>query len=228
MGRRVKYHMQEECRGACHKHHSGKALTPGFKEARRAKNRRAYAKRKTVVIPEPLDIVLALASTEIVEYKYEHLFAHYSVIGDPLELANITLTNTDFQKMSGCPPYPAHILNLNSFEKDWPIILAMIQGYATRMYVLDQTTLMKRAVDGDQASLSSELSKVYSILMADWKIFGDTVRDNPHDLPTEFLAHQGRLWTSWHLTWLVNDIGCLAEGVEVFLAALEERIRAFK
>jgi hypothetical protein len=199
-----------------------------FKEARRAENRRAYAKCKTVVIPEPSNIVLALASTEIVEPEYEHFFAHYSVVGDPLELADITLTDADFQKMTGRPPYPSRILNIDSFEKDWPIISAALQGYATRMYFLDQTALIKRAVDGDRASLSSELSKSYSILMEDWQLFGDTVRDNPHDLPTEFLAYQGRLWTSRRLTWLANDIGRLAEGVEVFCAVLEERIRSFK
>jgi hypothetical protein len=205
----------------------GCSLLLRFKEARREANRRAYAKRKIVVVPEPSDFVLSLASTEIVEYEYEHLLAHYSVCGDPLELATITLTNADFQKMIGHPPYPSHILDIDSFEKDWPIILAVIQGYATRMYVLDQTALIKCAVDCDRASISSELSKTYSILMADWQLFGDTVRDNPHDLPTEFLAYQSQLWTSRRRTWLADDIGRLAEGVDVFIAALDERIRHF-
>ncbi|KAJ2936305.1 hypothetical protein H1R20_g790, partial [Candolleomyces eurysporus] len=174
MGRKVKYHTQEERRAARRERHSVKALTPGFKKARREANRRAYAKRKIVVVPEPSDVVLSLASTEIVVYGYEHLCAHYSIIADPLELADVTLTDADFQKMIGHPPYPSHIVDLDSFEKDWPIISAVTQGYATRMYVLDQTALINRAVDCDRASLSSELSKSYSNLMADWQLFGDT------------------------------------------------------
>jgi hypothetical protein len=159
---------------------------------------------------------------------YEHLFAHYSITEDSLELPTITLTNADFQQMTSYPPYPDHIVQLNSFEKDWPQILVALHGYVTRMYVQDRATLINEVASHDRASLYSKLSKTYWSLMGDWEFFGDVVKANAHELPTEFLAFQSRLWISRRLVWLAEDLSSLADGVDVFAAALKDRLKHFQ
>jgi hypothetical protein len=159
---------------------------------------------------------------------YEHLYAHQSIAAGPLELPTITLTNADFQKMTSHPPYPAHIVHLDSFEKDWPQISAALHGYVTRMYVRDQTTLVNEVASHDRASLYSKLSKSYRSLMVDWELFGNAVQDNADELPTEFLAFQSRLWISRRLTWLAQDLSCLADGVDVFVTASRDRLSHFQ
>lgn len=181
------------------------------------------------MVPEPSDVIQSLASMEISEDSlHEHLFLHYSITSDSLNLPHITLTDTDFQKMAGHPPYPLHIVDLDSFEKDWPQISAAFHGYATRMYVKEQTKLMQHALRCDRASLSSDLTNSYRNLMEDWELFGIEVRENAHFLPTELIAFQNRLWASRRLTWLAEDIGRLVEGADVFLALVRDRLSHFQ
>jgi hypothetical protein len=158
---------------------------------------------------------------------HKHLFGYYSITSDSLNLPSITLTETDFQKMAGHPPYPLHIVDLNSFEKDWPEISAAFHGYVTRMYVKEWKELMQHAVGCDRASLSSKLTKSYHSLMEEWELFGIELRENADLLPAEFIVFQNRLWTSRRLTWVADDIGRLVEGTDVFFAFVRERLRHF-
>lgn len=200
------------------------------KETRRKENRKAYASRKTIEVPQPCRIIQALSSEEISEDSPEkHLYAHYSVTAGPLELPGTTLTETDFGKMMGHPPYPSHIVDLSSFEKDWPKISAAFHGYATRMFVLEQTKWRDQAVNCDRASLSTELLKLYRDLTAAWKQFGDEVQEYGYArcLPTEFIAFQNRLWLSRRLMWLSEDLKSLVEGTDALFLALQSRLRSF-
>jgi hypothetical protein len=206
-------------------------MNPRAQETRRKQNRKAYAKRKIIVIPEPSEVVQALSSMEIGEDSlYEHLWVHHSFTPGPLELSGATLTDADFEIMMGHPPYPSHIISLPSFENDWPKISAAFHGYATRIFISEQEKWTKEAVVRDRASLSSELTKSYRILTEEWEQFGVDVREHrDHDcLPTEFIAFQNRLWTSRRLMWLVEDLENLAKGTEALFTALQARISHFK
>lgn len=197
------------------------------REARRQENRRAYAKRKVIVVPEPSEVVQALSSMEIGE---DSLFEHLYYSGPPeLELSGTTLTDTDFDIMMGHPPYPSHIISLASFESDWPKISAVFHGYATRTFVSEQAKWIEEAAVRDRASLLSELTKAYRILMKEWEQFGVDVREHGHPdhLPTEFIAFQNRLWTSRRLMWLAEDLKHLAKGTEAFFEASRARLSHF-
>jgi hypothetical protein len=161
---------------------------------------------------------------------FEHLFVHYSITPGPLELSTITLTNADFEIMMGHPPYPSHIIGLPSFEKDWPMISAVLHGYAVRAFVSEQTKWIDGAVLRDRAALSSELTKSYRILMKEWEQFGIDVwnHGHPDHLATEFIAFQNRLWTSRRLVWLAADLKQLAEGMETLFVALRARLTHFR
>lgn len=204
---------------------------PRAKEARRQENRKAYAKRKVIVVPEPSEVIQTLSSMEIGEDSlFEHLYLHHSIIAGPLKLSGTTLTDADFENMLGHPPYPSHIVDLPSFESDWPKISAVFHGYATRNFILEQGKWIDEAVDRDRAALSSELTKSYEILMEEWERFGVDVREHGHSgqLPTEYIAFQNRLWTSRRLMWLADDLKHLAEGTETFFEACRVRLSHFK
>ncbi|KAJ2930494.1 hypothetical protein H1R20_g6610, partial [Candolleomyces eurysporus] len=233
MGRRIKYHTEEERQAARRIQSLERRSEPGAKEGRRQENRKAYAKRKVVIVPEPPEVVRALSSMEIGEHSlFEHLFLHHSIIPDPLELPAITLTDADFKIMMGHPPYPSHIIGLPSFEKDWPVISAVFHGYANRRFVSEQEKWIVGAVLRDRAALSSELTKSYRILMREWEQYGVDVRDHGHPdhLATEFIAFQNRLWTSRRLMWLAEDLKQLAEGeqTEALFVALRARLKHFR
>ncbi|RXW12095.1 hypothetical protein EST38_g13757 [Candolleomyces aberdarensis] len=229
MSRKTKYHTQEQRKEARRKQRAQRSLKPGAKELCREQNRRAYAKRKLIVVPEPSEIVQSLSSMEISEDSlYEHLYVHHSITAGPLKLPQITLTDADFRDMIGHPPYPSHVIGLPSFEKDWPIISAAFHGYATRKFVLEQTKWMNEAAGRDRASLSSELTKLYRHLMEEWDQFGDDVRKHADQLPTELIAFQNRLWASRRLMWLVEDLRSLVEGTDTLFVTLQARLRHFQ
>jgi hypothetical protein len=168
---------------------------------------------------------------EISEDTYEHLYVHYSITAGPLNLPDTILTDADFQNMTGHPPYFPHIINLPSFEKDWPAISAAFHGFATRNFVSEQTRWIDEAADRDRAFLSSELTKQYQYLMGEWEKFGVEVHEHgkdPDSLATEFIAFQNRLWASRRLMWLMADLECLKEGTDSLFAALRARLSHFK
>jgi hypothetical protein len=202
------------------------------KEIRRIQNRRAYAKRKVVVVPEPSEAIQNLSAMEISEDSgHEHLCAHFSIIEGPLKLPDTTLTNTDFEHMTGHPPYPSHIINHPSFEKNWDLISAALHGYATRILLREQTQWIDEATNRDRASLSSELVKQYEHLMVEWETFGIEVRElgqDPDAFPSELIVFQNRLWTSRRLMWLAADLECLKDGTDPLFGALRARLSHFK
>ncbi|KAJ2935944.1 hypothetical protein H1R20_g1149, partial [Candolleomyces eurysporus] len=203
-------------------------LAPSAKEARRKENRQAYAKRKVIEIPQLSDIVIALASEEIAEHSLEeHIFVHHSTSAALLELPGITLTDTDFERMLGHPPYPLHIVGYASFEKEWPKISAAFHGYVTQTYALKQIKWGEEAASRDRASLASELSKTYQSLTEHWKKFNMETREHCDELPTEFITFQNQLWFARRLTWLVADMVCLAEGQDVLLKSVREQFSHF-
>lgn len=184
-----------------------------------------------VVVPEPSEVIRALSAMEISEDTYEHLYVHYSITAGPLNLPDTILTDADFQNMTGHPPYFPHIINLPSFEKDWPAISAAFHGFATRNFVSEQTRWIDEAADRDRAFLSSELTKQYQYLMGEWEKFGVEVHEHgkdPDSLATEFIAFQNRLWASRRLMWLMADLECLKEGTDSLFAALRARLSHFK
>jgi hypothetical protein len=242
MGRKVKYHSQEEARKARQAQRLERSLKPGCvsaatkyspksvssylflaraKEVRSDQNARAYAKRKAV------KIVQALSELEIVEYDYKHIYMHHSTTEVPLPLPDLTLTDTDFRSMAGHPPYPAHIVDFPSFEKDWPIISAAFHGYAARNYMLEQERWIDEAADRDRKSLCSELTTRYHRVMADWEQFRIKVREygkDPSSLPTEFIAYHNQLWTSRCLMWLKADLETLKEGTDPLFAEMQSQV----
>ncbi|RXW17177.1 hypothetical protein EST38_g8678 [Candolleomyces aberdarensis] len=229
MSRRTKYRTQEERKEARRKQRAQRSLKPGAKELRREQNRRAYAKRKLIVVPEPSEIVQSLSSMEISEDSpYEHLYIHYSITAGPLKLPELTLTEADFEDLIGHPPYPPHVIGLPSFEKDWPIISAAFHGYATRKFVSEQTKWIDDAAGCDRASLSSELTKLYRHLTEEWDQFGDETRAHGDHLPTEFIAFQNRLWLSRRLMWLADDLKSLVEGTDTLFVTMRTRLRHFQ
>lgn len=130
--------------------------------------------------------------------------------------------------MTGHPPYSPHIVEHASFEKDWPRISAAFLGYATRTYVVENSSWIDQAVGRDWASLSSDLLKQYRGLMEDWAQFGADVEENTSFLPAEFIAFQNRLWTSRRLMWLASDLECLLKGTDLLFTALRARISHFQ
>uniref|UniRef100_A0A4Q2DSF3 Uncharacterized protein n=1 Tax=Candolleomyces aberdarensis TaxID=2316362 RepID=A0A4Q2DSF3_9AGAR len=231
MGRRLKYRTQEEQKAARQTQRLQRSLQPGAKEIRREQNRKAYAKRKVVVVPEPSEVIRALSAMEISDDTYEHIYVHYSITAGPLKLPDAILTDADFQNMTGHPPYSSHIIDHPSFEKDWSLISATLHGYATRKFVLEQTRWIDEAANRDRASLSSELTKQYQHLMGEWEIFGIEVREHgkdPDSLPTELITFQNRLWTSRRLMWLMADLESLKEGTDSLFVALHARLGHFR
>lgn len=142
----------------------------------------------------------------------------------------MTLTDADFQEMTGHPPYPSHVIDLSSFEEDWPKISAAFHGYATRSFVSEQAQWIDEAMARDRAALSSELTRSYQSLTKDWEQFGVEASEHAYagDTATEFIAFQNRLWASRRLMWLADDLRCLAEGTEALFTALRARISHFK
>ncbi|RXW13754.1 hypothetical protein EST38_g12101 [Candolleomyces aberdarensis] len=194
MGRKSKYRTPEERKMARQTQRLERSLKPGAKEIRRMQNRKAYAKHKVVVVPVPSEAIQTLSAMEISEDSgYEHLCAHYSTIKGPLELPDATLTNANFQNMAGHPPYSSHIINHPSFEKNWELISAAFHGYATRIFVSEQTQWLDEGTNRDRTSLSSELTKQYEHLMAEWETFGIELRElgkDPDTLPSELIVFQ--------------------------------------
>ncbi|RXW14660.1 hypothetical protein EST38_g11193 [Candolleomyces aberdarensis] len=221
MGRRAKYYSQEEAQKAHQDQRLQRSLKPGAKEVRREQNARAYAKRKI------FKAVQALSEAEISEYDYKHIYMHHFATEEgPLALPDFTLTDTDFRNMAGHPPYPAHIVNFPSFEKDWPIISAAFHGYAARNYMLEQKRWIDEAASCDWASLGSKLMNQYHNVMADWEQFRIEVREHgkdPTSLPTELIAFQNQLWTSRRLMWLKADLENSKEGKNMLFAAMRSR-----
>ncbi|KAJ2935521.1 hypothetical protein H1R20_g1574, partial [Candolleomyces eurysporus] len=232
MGQRSKYHTPEERKMARQTQRLERSLKPGAKEIRRVQNCKAYAKHKVVVVPEPSEAIQTLSAMEISENSgCEHLCAYYSTIEGPLELPDATLTNADFQNMAGHPPYSSHIINHPSFEKNWELISAALHGYATRIFVSEQTQWLDEATNQDRASLSLELTKQYKHLMAEWETFGIEVRKlgkDPDALPLELIIFQNRLWTSRRLIWLAVDMEALKEGTDSLFRTLQTRLSHFK
>ncbi|KAJ2932251.1 hypothetical protein H1R20_g4859, partial [Candolleomyces eurysporus] len=229
MGRTIKYRTEEQRKAVRCEQRFQRSLRPGAKEARRKENRRAYARKKVIVVPELSDVVVALASEEISEDSLEkHLFVHHSISAAPLKLPGIVLTDTDFQTMLGHPPYPSHIINYASFEKEWPKISAAFHGYVSRTYISEQTKWVNQAASRDRASLASELSKLYQDLTKHWKQFDIEKREYGDELPTEFITFQNQLWFSRRLTWLVADMACLVEGLDLLLDSIREQLSHFQ
>jgi hypothetical protein len=202
---------------------------PRAKESRRKENRAAYAKRKVINVPELSDVVIALALEEISEDSIEkHLFVHHSLSAMPLELPDITLTDADFRRMLGHPPYPSHIIDYLSFEKEWPKILAAFHGYATRIYASEHSKWGMEAASRDRASFATELSKLYQDLAGHWKKFNMETRQHRNELCTEFITLQNQLWFAHCLTWLVADLESLVEGPDLLLKSVQERCCHFR
>ncbi|KAJ2921595.1 hypothetical protein H1R20_g15501, partial [Candolleomyces eurysporus] len=224
MGRKLKYRTEEERKMARRKQRLERSLRPRATEAHCEENRRAYAKRKVIWVPEPSDVVQALAKWDILMADQEHVYDRHSIAAEPLKLLGTALTDADFQSMIGHPPYPSHIVEHVSFEKDWPQISAAFLGYATRTYVTEHTRWLDQAGGHDRASLSSDLSKQYRDLLEDYEQFTIDVEENADFLPAELIAFQNRLWTSRRLVWLAGDLGSLTAGTDVLLTALQARI----
>ncbi|KAJ3522871.1 hypothetical protein NMY22_g11696 [Coprinellus aureogranulatus] len=146
MGRRAKYWTNEERLKARRERRASRASTEHGKAVKSQENRRYYQKKRGLqLLKEPTptngEPIRVLAAAEISSPEYHRLFAQFCGGRVDLGFDEFELDESDFEKLTGLPPYPESVASMSSLEEDGARLYAAMHGFATHKYldILDQT-----------------------------------------------------------------------------------------
>ncbi|KAF6755729.1 hypothetical protein DFP72DRAFT_843096 [Ephemerocybe angulata] len=132
MGRRAIYLTLADRHKADRARRAARMSTPSAIEARKARNRKAYLKRRGIPLLLVPEDAARLASSDIIDPDHIRTFWAFCKGQDELGLDDMYFEQHELEALTLLPPYQDNLLDWPDFNAYWPVLSAALGGFATQ------------------------------------------------------------------------------------------------